>query len=183
MSDLIMVPQDQVENSGGNDLVFPSGPWEGTIDIVRSKGIPMYEGKPFAGYASSEGEVLSLQIGNNQALDGQVDIGGTKFFVDLPTEVGDDTLANIDTTTRSHPNWQLQKSAVSVTQLAIALGAAELVGENGNSSWAVNEEFVDNLRAGSYDGMQIGFSVRHSPGKGKNEGKTFANFEAFHSAD
>ena len=181
MSNLIVVPIDQLDHSEKPDFLFPAGPWMGTIDIVRSRSIPMFEGKPFAGYDSEEGELLSLQIGTNQALDGQVDIGATKFFVDIAVECGNDTLANIDTQIHSHPNWQLQQSVVTITQLAIALDAAEKVGENGSESWEVSEDFVDNLRAGVYDNVQVGFSVMHYTTKKTKKLK--AKLESFQSAE
>jgi len=180
---LIVMPAESATNLvGSGSKLFPAGPWQGRIDVVRSKGVPMSNGKPFAGYESDSGEVLSLQIGTNFALDGQDDVGEQKFFVDITVEDGDNNLSNVDVTTYKCPHWQLQRGAKRMMNLAIALGAATLVGSNGDQQWTVEEDFVEQLRSGSFDGMPIGFSVLHRKTKSEKT-PIVADLESFHEVD
>lgn len=182
---LIIVPAESAENpagTGGNRL-FPSGPWQGRIDTVRSKGIPTDKnGKPFAGYASENGEVLSIQLGSNQASDGQDDIGAQKFFADFCVSDGDLDLTSVDLSEYSSPNWQLQIGARRIVNLAIALGAATLTGANGDAAWTVEESFVDDLRSGAYEGREVGFNVMHRKTKSVKT-PVVADLSSFHMAD
>jgi len=174
---LITTPVEELETTGRTDTPFPEGAWIGTIDTVRSREIPTdKDGNPFKGYTSSDGELLSLQLGSNSSQAGQDDVGNRKFFTDLCIQDGDMDL----TTTTTEEAWQLLNGRRNMTRLAIALGAAEMIGENGKTSWAYPSEFVDSLRAGDYDGMRVGFTVRHTTSK--TNGKVYENLSGFFQA-
>lgn len=179
-NDFIMIPVEQAENPAGTGgtFTFPAGPWTGKIDTVRSRGIPTdSSGRAFSGYSSTDGEVFGLQLGNNEPGDGQDEVGATKMFVDIAISDGDLDLSNVDITTRDAPFWQLQRSAKLFVNLAIALDAADMIEANGSSVWSVGETFVEDLRSGKYDGVNVGFEVGHTTSK-KN-GKTYANVVSF----
>ena len=185
MTDFIVVPVAEAEAPMGSGLSkdFPMGPWQGRIDTVRVRDIPTDgKGLPYAGYATDEGEVLGIQLGSNQPLEGQEAVGERKIFVDIVTRDGANDLSNVNVTTRGAAHWRLQQSAKLVMNLAIALGVAELKGTNGSQVWSVPSSFVDSLRAGEFDGMQIGFSVTHRHGKGANKGKVYPTVESFFPA-
>lgn len=185
----IMIPVDQVESTTGSDeFLFAAGPWTGKIEITRSRNIPTSrEGTPFAGYSSKDGEVLSIQLGDNSHVEGEQQdaVGNRKMFHDFAVEVGATSLWEIDPSERNSPNWQLQRSVRHVTQLAIALGQAEQVEDDNGTFWSVDETFIDNLRSGEFDGRTIGYTVAHRPNKGKNKEQRpiFANIDGFYEAD
>lgn len=185
----IMLPVDQVDstpNSDNKDFLFAPGPWTGRIEITRSKGIPTdKDGKPFAGYTSADGEVISIQLGSNAHVEGeqQDEIGNRKMFHDFAIECGGASIADMDLTERNSPNWQLQRSVRSLTQFAIALGQAEQVeDESGNAFWAVSPDFVDNLRNGDFDGRSVGYTVAHRSTKSKVR-PVVANIDGFYQVD
>ncbi len=182
---LIVVPAEQAETlatSGASNL-FPSGPWQGRIDLVRTRGIPTDKsGNTFAGYESDDGEVLSLQIGTTSPLDGQNSVGDQKFFVDIAVRDGSIDLTNIDVGMYNSPNWQLQMGARRIVNLAISLGAATLSGTNGDAAWSVEEDFVSELAGGAFDGREIGFTVKHRTTKSEKT-PVVAELEGFHQLD
>lgn len=189
---MIVIPAADVEPRTNSNEPFPAGPWIGTIDVVRSKTLPSTDtGAPFKGYTSTEGEILALQLGANEGVDGQESVGNRKYFADLVIADGEFNLTNIDVSDRDHPAWQLQNGARNIMRLGIALGAAQMTGDNGSSRWELNENFVDQLRAGEFDGMRVGFEVRHTlskkkyqnPVTGKMEARTFENLGGFFPAE
>ena len=183
----IMIPVDQVESTTGSDeFLFAPGPWTGKIEITRSRNIPTNrEGQPFAGYSTKDGEVLSIQLGDNAHVEGeqQDQVGNRKMFHDFAVEVGNTSLWDVDPSERNSPNWQLQRSVRHVTQLAIALGQAEQVDDdNGNTCWSVDEAFIDSLRSGEFDGRTIGYTVAHRKTKSDTR-PVVANIDGFYEAD
>jgi len=166
----IIVPLAQAESLvGGDDRPFPPGPWQGVIEEVRTKPLPSNNGQPFAGYETTDGEILTLILGQNRPLDGQEDVGNRKFFVDIVLRDGNRQMGEVDITEREVPYWQLQRSARIVANLARALGQVEEVQmPDGSTAVAVMEGFVDALAAGQFDGTQIGFEIVHRNFKRKD---------------
>lgn len=185
-NDLIMVPAKDAELglASAGQSEFPAGPWQGRIDVVRSRSIPVgSDGTPFAGFATDDGEVLGIQLGSNQPLEGQDPVGDRKIFVDICTRDGEYDLTNVSLKDRGVAHWKLQQSARLVVNLAIALGQAELQDANGDGTfWTAPSNFVDALRRGEFDGLEIGFKVQHRRGKGANKGKIYAGVESFFAA-
>ena len=159
MSPQIIVPKATAENPvGGGNRAFPEGTWNGTIEEVRSRGLPPWAGdNPKAGFASSEGEVLGVQIGQTQPLEGQDDAGNSKCFVDFVVNDGGLSVNEIDPMEKDNPSWQMQRSAKLLASLALAVGAVEEV--DGNV--VVAENFVDELRSGAFTGQRVMFVVFH----------------------
>lgn len=178
---MISVPVADVEPRSLSNTPFPTGPWVGTIDYARSKDLPSNEkGEPFKGYTSTEGEIIAIRMGSNEPLDGQESVKNRKFFVDLCIADGEYDMTNIDLADREHKAWQLQNGVRNLMRLAIALGSAQLEGDNGSSRWVISEGFVDSLRAGEFDGTRVGFEVRHS--KAKND-RIYENLGGFFPAE
>lgn len=170
MTGLFTIPKRNTESlRGSGDQPFGAGQWVGTIEEIFIKDdLPSdNEGKPFAGYASTEGEEISIQLGSNTPLDGQEDVGNRKFFVQITTADNGLTLATVDTTERKAPHWKLQRSVALTANLAIALGYVEDDGEN----VTVREDFIDALKDGAFKDQKIGFVVYHRKGKKNAEGK------------
>lgn len=184
---LIMVPAKDAEAglASSGQSVFPEGNYSGRIDVVRSRTIPVgNDGEPFAGFSTDDGEVLGIQIGSCKALEGQEEVGERKIFVDIVTRDGENDLTNVNLKDRGVAHWKLQQSARLSINLAIALGVAELQDANGDGTfWTAPTSFIDSLRAGEYDGMNIGFRVTHRRGKGANKGKLYAQVESFFAAE
>jgi hypothetical protein len=183
MALIVMPADDLAPQTGGNNTIFPAGPWQGKIDRVESKEIPTDQaGNPFSGYTSAEGEVLSIMLGDNEPQDGQDSVKARKFFVDIPVSVGDLDLTTVNTSEFGYPDWQLQIGARRHMQLAIALGAATLTGANGDQQWAVDSDFTDQLRSGVYDDMIVGYEVNHRKTK-SDKTPVVAELGTFFSAD
>ena len=165
----IMVPKTQAEApSAGRDNVFPEGNWIGTIDTTRSRSFPEWVTEK-SGYASKDGEILSIQLGNNVSADGaDASPGAQKVFVDFVVRDGNASIedgANIP-----DASWQLKKSAAMLTNLALALGATEDVELEGETYVAVVDGFLDQLRDQELDGASVGFNVKHRKWEKKGDG-------------
>lgn len=157
----VFMPAEFAETPIGDSskkTLFPAGPWQGAIDRVTSRAVPTTaDGRPFAGYTSPDGEVLTIQIGTNVPLDGQDNVGESKFFVDIPVLDNDLSVLSVDVSERDAPHWQLIRGARRLMNLAIALGVAEMV----DGGWTYDESFLESLRNGSFDGNDVGFEVLH----------------------
>jgi hypothetical protein len=166
----IMVPKRRAETPVGNGkFTQAEGSWKGTLDAVRVKPFPEFIGKDIdagrqRGYVSGDGEILSLEIGGQEPLDGQEDAGNRKFFVDLVIRDGDvEISAGPDIPEKS---WQMQKSAAMLANLAISLGEVEDVeveGADGKSEVYVQtkEGFFEALQEGVYNDRLLGYRLRH----------------------
>jgi len=165
MSPQIMIPTSQAEAPvGSGDTPFPKGEWQGTIDAVHIQELPPWAGDENRGYASESGVVLSLEIGSNQPLNGQDDIGNRKHFVPIVVQDGHETPETIDVMERKSDSWMLQRGTRLLANLGMALGETEeLETEEGAAMTVVSEDFLDNLRAGAFDGTSVSFGISHRP--------------------
>lgn len=158
----IMVPKTRAETPiGGGDRKFPEGDWKGKIEEVRIRSFPDWiDPSAGRGYASATGEIVSIQLGSNVALEaGQEDAGNQKHFVDFVTRDGQVSVeAGPDIPEAS---WQMQRSAALLANLAIALGETNEVEFEGEVMVETAEGFLDTLREGGYNDRDIGFSTYH----------------------
>ncbi len=142
-----------------------AGAWRGTIESVEERPLPSTnDGKPFAGYTSTDGERLAIVIGGQVPQEGQKDVGGRKRFIDIVLRDDIHTYDNTDPMEQGADWWQLQRSMRLVMNLAIALGAASKVGD----SYTLNDTFIEDLKAGNFNGMPVGYTVYHRQGKKKD---------------
>lgn len=171
----IMMPKAKAETPvGGGKTVFPEGSFVGTIEEVRTRAFPDWinpSTNPRGGYASTDGETLSIQLGGNVNLDeGGASAGNQKMFIDFVIRDG-------DVTVEAGPeipevSWQMQKSAALLTNLALALGATEEIeDEAGNVFITTTEDFLSSLQSGALTGSRVGFTTYHRPWTSK-AGKT-----------
>lgn len=170
----IMIPQQQAERPRGSGAskTQPKGAWEGSIDEVRERSFPDWVdpvGRPKSGYASTDGEILSLQFGDQVPLESQEDYGKGKLFVDLVIRDGDTTLETVNVSDRNSKSWKLQEGARMLVNLAIALGQTETVDTDDGPMTAIREGFLDALRSGEYTGQRVGYIIYHGkPYEGKD---------------
>lgn len=172
----LILPQSQIESlrGGSGDFEWPEGAYEGTFEKFEVKDLPATaDGRPFAGYATTDGTRLSVRLGDLKPLEGQGEVGNRKYFLDLAIGDGEFSLTNVDVAAQGVEHWQLQKSAKLIGNLAMALGATS-VDESGNV--AVNEDFLDDFIGGQYAGQRIGFVLYNR--KAKN-GKSYPEIETF----
>lgn len=164
---------ESMSSSGGSaPKTWPAGPWKGTIETVESRTLPATkDGRPFAGYVNTgdDGKRLSIMIGDNEPLDGQDAVGAQKRFVDLVLEDGEYNFDNVDPMARGHDAWQLQRSQLLATNLALALGQVE---EDGEGNVSIADGFLEALEAGAFNGLQVGFEIYHRKGKPKKNDDT-----------
>lgn len=163
----IIRPVKQVESlapKGGGNQPFPTGAAQGTIEETKVRGLPFLAGRTTEelnrqGYTSEDVEVLSLQVGSNEGLEGQ-EIGNRKFFT--PDIVIRDGEYSITDAFDPKVAWQLDRSATALVNMAVALGQAEeVVMEDGESGYALANGFIEALLAGEFNGQRIGFVVSH----------------------
>lgn len=173
MSPAIMVPKATADapNARG-EWTFPEGSFIGEIEEVRIRAFPDWiDPTGNRGYASTDGEIVSLQIGSIQATDSDADVGNAKHFVDFITRDG-----NVEITAGPDipdASWQMKNAAAMMANLATALGATEEVeGEDGLTYTVTTDDFLDNLRSGALKGSKVGFVTTHRNWKSKKTGKT-----------
>lgn len=159
----IMVPKARAETpvGSGKDTPFPEGGWIGTLEDVRVRTFPEWiDPTQNRGYASKDGEIVSIQLGENTGIEvGQAEVGARKFFVDFVTRDGDVAIeAGPDIPEAS---WQMSKDAAMLANLAAALGATEEVEFNGETYVQIAEGFLDQLRDGTLSGTRVGFTTFH----------------------
>lgn len=175
----LTIPSDRLDQkrSEQSEFTWPQGAYRGTIERVRSDELPPWAGdNPRNGWADTDGERLSLQIGSVSAIDEiPVEIGNRKFFADMGGDLtvrdGPLTVEDVDVTQRDVPHWKLLNSAEFLGRLANALGAAQANGENVEA-----EGFVEDLRSGAYDGREIGFEIFH---RTDNDGNVYEEVDDF----
>lgn len=166
-----VVPVKQVESlapKGGGNTPFPTGAAQGTIEETKVRGLPYLAGKDVEkqGYTSEDVEVVSLQIGSINGLEGQ-QIGNRKFFTpDIVIRDGDLSITDAEIPESA---WQIAKSRAALANMAAALGQAdEVTMEDGESGYAIANGFIEALLAGEFNGQQIGFVVTHRSYKAKD---------------
>lgn len=148
---------------GGEKFVFPEGAYTGTIEKTNVRGLTYLGNKTEEeltnqGYTSADVEALSFQLGSITALEGQGEIGNRKFFTpDIVVRDGDLTI----TDEAPEGAWQLAKSQTNLLAIAVALGVAEEVEQDGESGYAIANSTIEALMGGEFDGQQIGFVVKH----------------------
>ena len=175
----IMVPKKRAETPvGGGDFTWPKGPWKGIIDTSTTRSFPEFigrdveaaargNGKP-RGYASGDGDILSLQVGSNTGLAGQDDVGARKFFMDFVIRDGDVSVEAGPEIPEA--SWQMQKSAALLANLALALNATEEVEYEGQTMISTAESFLEDLKSGAYNGTTIGYETSQRSWASKEKG-------------
>jgi hypothetical protein len=165
--------------AGAAPFDWAEGLYSGTIEQASVKALPSAaNGDPFAGYETTDGERLTLKIGDIEPIDSALtkeQIGNRKYFDDIVLVDGSTTVFEVDVTARDAKNWQLQQSAIRIVSLAQALG--EVTEDDGNM--AVNDGFIDGLRADAYVGTRVGFKLTT---RTKN-GKTYATLKSYFDAE
>lgn len=158
----IMVPKSSVEDfSKPRSSEFPEGTWYVDLDLVRERPFPDFVAANVAagkntGYASEDGEILSLQFGSGR----NPETGETtnqKLFVDLVVRDGATTIAE----SIPEASWQMQRSATLLALLATAAGATEDVEYEGKTYVTITDGFLEALRNGEYDGRSFGVVTWH----------------------
>lgn len=170
----IMVPKSRAEApvGSGRDFVFPEGSWIFNLDDVYIQDLPPWAGTPGRGYASDEGEIISLQFGEaTAAADGQGDPGNGKLFVKFVTRDGEIGIEDGPIADDS-PSWQMRKDAALLTNLALALGQTEDIESGGEIYSMTREGFLDALRGGEFKDTKIGVNVYHKSWTSKDKSKT-----------
>lgn len=181
----ILKQQAETPVQQAGSRLFPAGIWKGellTPTGSRTRATPDFmhnaattpEGKS-PRVAGDTGEILSIWIGNNEALaEGQDNPGKQIYFQDFVIRDGILEIMELDTEDEnSGAGWQIQRDARLLANLAIALGATV---EDGDYV-SVADNFVQMLQDGEFDGQVIQFEVKHSPWKNKVSGKSGVNVE------
>lgn len=143
-----------------SEFKFATGLYSGTLETFDYKDLPRAaNGSPFAGYATTVGNRLTIRLGDIEPLEetssSKDAIGNRKYFVDIVLSDGDLTIDTVDVNERDAAHWQLQGSAKIVATLAQALGETEEVGED----VAITDGFLGALQNGAYAGTRIGFKL------------------------
>ena len=149
---------------------FPAGTYAGTIS----------ESKDDTNEDGTAGSV-AFRIINNVAVDAEKEPGGRICFIRIPTfmEVKDkrgkvQTLltSDIEDTDDEKIPFQLRLAVGTLMMLAVALGRA--TNEGGEVEFEEDlESFIDELRDGEFDGVEIEFIVAHrqyTAKRGPNKG-------------
>jgi hypothetical protein len=175
-----VVPVKQAQDlAPRNDEPIPAGAWQGTVEESRVRGLDFLADRTAdqlakQGFTSADVEVVSLQIGSLQPMEGQDDVGNRKFFTpDIVLRDGEYSIEE----EAPEEAWQLQRSQRAITNLALALGFVEEVEVDGEAGYVVVEDFFDMLRDGKLRGQQIGFVVYHRAWKSKDGSKSGVNEE------
>jgi len=173
-----MVPKSRAEAPvGGGKTIQAEGDWKGVLQAVRVRPFPDFIGRDISddknrGYASPDGEILSIEIGDNAPLgEGMEDFGARKRFVDFVIRDGDvgiDAAPDIPAA-----SWQLQRSAALLANFALALGATdEVTDEAGDVFVATAEDFLDQLRDEELNGATVGYTISHRKWTSKDGAKS-----------
>lgn len=163
-------PTDQMDKkvSERSSFTWPVGAYRGTIEEVHSREFPDWAGdNPNNGWESEDGEILSIQIGQLEAVDVEetdVNIGNRKFFPPempnspgLTVRDGPLTVEDVDPTDGDAAHWKLQRAYDYLMRLAKTLNQVQTL--NGNV--VADEDFVTRLRNGAFNGREIGFELFH----------------------
>lgn len=177
----IAVPVTVVEAPVSNGFKLQQqGTWIGEVEDVQVKPLPPFAGGPTSGYASADGEVVTVRFGNQQPTEGQEEYKG-KAFLDLVTRDGELDISSDDIPENA---WRLYQSKVAAVKLAIGLGVAQVVEVNGQPCYVPAEGFFDSLIAGQFNGQKVGYIIGHGkPYKNKaGETKQDIKFQNFFPA-
>lgn len=137
------VPANVVD---GKSPPFPMGAFVGTLTEIKDAWSEDQKNLDFA-----------TTFKDNVSTDGTVNVGKRPFTQRIPVISKDESV--VDVQDWENTSFILRRGATLLTQLAIAVGA---VSKNEDGSADVNmEEFLQSLKAGLYNGRQIGFEVIH----------------------
>lgn len=156
---------DQKVSASRGDFTWPTGPYRGVIEETDVRPLPEWAGdNPNNGWESTDGEVLSIQLGQLNHLEEDAEIGNRKFFVpEMPNSPGltirdgNITVEDVDVTDGDAAHWKLQRAANYIGRLARALGQIETNGDFAS----VRDGFVEDLASGKFNGSEIGFELFH----------------------
>lgn len=185
---LKVLKQQAEQPVGSGNKEFPKGTWKFTIQTPtgeRTRPTPDFmhnadavNGDKLARVAGETGEILSLWLGEAEALEkGQDDPGKQIFFQDFVIKDGEYRIDEVDVEDPHGVGWQILRDARLLSNLAIALGATTEVEEGEDTFTVAAENFVDMLLDGDFDGQQVIAKVRHRPWKSKATGKSGINAE------
>jgi hypothetical protein len=148
------VSDDQLEF--GSDSWYPVGEYEMVIQTVYENPLGQTsDGKPFNGYQTTDGEQISLQVGDFTPLNGSVSApGNNKAFIKICLRDGDMDITQVDPSDRTYR--QLAQGLRKIHALANALGEDASV------------EFVKALAEGHFNGTKVGASWQKWSNNGKS---------------
>ena len=140
------VTPDMLEFGGGAEW-YPKGEYEVTLEQVHIQDLPSgADGQPWNGYVTTEGEQLSVQLGNFSPTKGaEAPPGNNKMFLKLVLSDGD--LMVFDVPPRDDQYVELAKSKRRLASLAEALSVPNDV---------TPQQFLSDLRSGAYDNSVVG---------------------------
>jgi len=74
-------------------------------------------------------------------------------------------------------SWQMQRSAASLANLALALGLTDEVELDGQTMTVTAEDFLTQLQDEALNGSTVGFTIYHRNWTSKKDGKTGTSAE------
>lgn len=170
------IPTQEAEapNARSGDDLFPEGTWRGRIQQTRISEIRPGDNNDFLlefgrgdGARSYEyAEIASIQLGEIEALlEDQEDVGRQKFFDEkIVLQVDDHRWDDPSVDIEEH--WPLRKTRRRLTNLAMAVGAAE----NSDGSVGPTVEFDELFTATDAEsgsglaGAEVFFTTKHRGG-------------------
>ena len=179
------VPKGRAQDPNARP-VFPSGLYSVVIDQVLETDIYDWmttirhddQGKakvPFL--RNADAELVSVQFGEGEPVeDGQEDPGNLKLFLKLTAREGDVDLDEFD--------WDDHKDEVGYNMLRnvnLFVNFAHALGCSYEEDYLVyvEDDFLQRLRNGDFNGERVLVEVSHTQGK---DGKTYENINAFSPA-
>lgn len=152
VEDRLFSMAEEEEEIGGGDRWYPkTGDYEFTIEDVFSNPLGSTEdGEPFRGFATTEGEQLSIQMSNFTALNGAEEPPSpfAGDFLNICTKDGDQDYVTVD-----HADETFKKLAQGKKRLH---GIARALGET------PSDKFVNDLRDGSLNGSVLRATFQES---------------------
>ena len=136
------VSDDQLEF--GSESWYPVGDYEMTIQAVYENALGQTaDGKPFNGYQTTDGEQISLQVGDFLPINGSTSPpGNNKAFIKICLRDGTMDITQVDPSDRTYK--QLAQGLRKVHAIANALGEEPSV------------EFVKALADGQFKDARLG---------------------------
>ncbi len=134
------VPEEMEDLGGGGDWL-PKGDYQFTIAAITEFPLGDDDGEPFIGFATTEGEQISVRVNELVPLNGADPAPSetSSTFIKLVLVDGDETFVTVDPSSETHD--KLAKSKRRLVGLAHALGETP------------SEGFVQSLRDGDFDGQ------------------------------
>ena len=157
------VPEEMEEVGGGGDWL-PKGNYQFTIADIYEQALKGDDnGDPYKGFATTEGEQISIRVNELVALNGEDPAPSetSSTFIKLTLSDGDQTFVTVDPSSETHD--KLAKSKRRLVALAHALGETP------------SEGFVQSLRDGDFNDRKACADFRIWK-MGDNEGNWTAKF-------